>query len=256
VVRRTCCCTQTLHLLYEEWEQCALVLDSSLGHRVEVGLVGRAATLSYHHEAVLVALCSLDINLSWKVAMGVSLRTTEDRSYEGHVSLISEDVDTKEEIEVNGLSDDVTVSSASDVPLYSYWLRKNNLPWTDGHTYLFRVMGEIGGKKVELKNPQEPSYFLKRKGDILILYQDIATEIENATISDTETEISREGHQLLVSGKDVRKIKLYHAGGNLLRQASATDGKTVSLSLQGIRQGVYLLRVETGMQSKTYKLLL
>ncbi len=199
---------------------------------------------------------SVDVSKVSLFKMGVSLRTTEDRSYEGHVSLISEDVDTKEEIEVNGLSDDVTVSSASDVPLYSYWLRKNNLPWTDGHTYLFRVMGEIGGKKVELKNPQEPSYFLKRKGDILILYQDIATGIENATISDTETEISREGHQLLVSGKDVRKIKLYHAGGNLLRQASATDGKTVSLSLQGIRQGVYLLRVETGMQSKTYKLLL
>ncbi len=36
-----------------------------------------------------------------------SLRTTEDRSYEGHVSLISEDVDTKEEIEVNGISDEV-----------------------------------------------------------------------------------------------------------------------------------------------------
>ncbi len=78
---------------------------------------------------------------------------------------------------------------------------------------------------MELKNPQEPSDYFKRKGDILILYQNIATGIENATISDTETEISREGHQLLVSGKDVRKIKLYHAGGNLLRQAAGIDGK-------------------------------
>ena len=199
---------------------------------------------------------SVDVSKVSLFKMGVSLRTTEDRSYEGYVSLISEDVDTKEEIVVNGISDEVSVSSSFEVPLYSYWLSKRNLPWTDGHTYLFRVMGEIGGKKVELKNPQEPSYFLKRKGDILILYQDIATGIENATISDTETEICREGHQLLVSGKDVRKIKLYHAGGNLLRQASGMDGKTVSLSLQGIRQGVYLLRVENGMQSKTYKLLL
>ena len=109
---------------------------------------------------------------------------------------------------------------------------------------------------MELKNPQEPSYFLKRKGDILILYQDIATGIENATTSDVEADISREGQQLLVSGKGVRKIKLYNAGGNLVRQTSGTDVKPVSLSLQGIRQGVYLLRVETGMQSKTYKLLL
>ena len=199
---------------------------------------------------------SIDVSKVSLFKMGVSLRTSENLSYEGHVSLISEDVDTKEKIEVKGISDEVSVSSSFEVPLYSYWLRKSNLPWADDHTYLFRVMGEIGGKKVELKNPQEPSYYLKRKGDILILYQDTATGIENATTSDVEADISREGQQLLVSGKGVRKIKLYNAGGNLVRQASGTDVKPVSLSLQGIRQGVYLLRVETGMQSKTYKLLL
>ena len=80
MVRRTCSCTQTLHLLYEEWEQCTLILDSSLGHRVEVGLVGRATTLSYHHEAVLVTLCSLDIDLSRKVATGVHLIIHVERS--------------------------------------------------------------------------------------------------------------------------------------------------------------------------------
>ena len=80
MVRRTCCCTQTLHLLYEEWEQCALVLDSSLGHWVEVGLVGRATTLGNHHEAVLVALCSLDINLGRQVATGVHLIIHIERS--------------------------------------------------------------------------------------------------------------------------------------------------------------------------------
>ena len=199
---------------------------------------------------------SIDVSKVSLFKMGVSLRTSENLSYEGHVSLISEDVDTKEKIEVKGISDEVSVSSSFEVPLYSYWLRKSNLPWVDEHTYLFRVMGEIGGKEVELKNPQEPSYYLKRKGDILILYQDTATGIENATTSDVEADISREGQQLLVSGKGVRKIKLYNAGGNLVRQASGTAVKPVSLSLQGIRQGVYLLRVETGMQSKTYKLLL
>lgn len=199
---------------------------------------------------------SIDVSKVSLFKMGVSLRTSENLSYEGHVSLISEDVDTKEKIEVKGISDEVSVSSSFEVPLYSYWLRKSNLPWTDDHTYLFRVMGEIGGKEVELKNPQEPSYYLKRKDDILILYQDTATGIENATTSDVEADISREGQQLLVSGKGVRKIKLYNAGGNLVRQASGTAVKPVSLSLQGIRQDVYLLRVETGMQSKTYKLLL
>ena len=88
VVRRTCSCTQALHLLYEEWEQCTLILDSSLGHRVEVGLVGRATTLSYHHEAVLVALCSLDVNLSRKVATGVHLIIHVERSVLGIAEVV------------------------------------------------------------------------------------------------------------------------------------------------------------------------
>ena len=73
VVRRTCCCTEALHLLNEEWEEGAFVLDSGLGHRVEVGLVGRAATLGNHHEAILVALGSLDIDLGRQVATCVHL---------------------------------------------------------------------------------------------------------------------------------------------------------------------------------------
>ena len=80
MVRRTCSCTQALHLLYEEWEEGTLVLDSSLGHRVEVGLVGRATTLSYHYEAILVALCRLDINLGRQVATGVHLIIHVERS--------------------------------------------------------------------------------------------------------------------------------------------------------------------------------
>ena len=40
VVRRTSGRTQRLHLLYEERNQGSLVLDGSLRHRVEVGLVG------------------------------------------------------------------------------------------------------------------------------------------------------------------------------------------------------------------------
>lgn len=39
---------------------------------------------------------SVDVSKVSLFKMGVSLRTTEDRSYEGHVSLISEDVNTKE----------------------------------------------------------------------------------------------------------------------------------------------------------------
>ena len=80
VVRRTCCCAEALHLLYEEWEEGAFVLDSSFGHRVEVGLVGRTATLGNHHEAILVALGCLDIDLGRQVATGIYLIIHIERS--------------------------------------------------------------------------------------------------------------------------------------------------------------------------------
>ena len=73
VVWRTSSSTQTLHLLYQEWDECSLVLDSSLGHWVEVGLVSRATTLSHHHKLILSTLCCLDINLCRQVATGIHL---------------------------------------------------------------------------------------------------------------------------------------------------------------------------------------
>jgi len=80
VVRRTCSCTEALHLLNEEWEEGAFVLDSGLSHRVEVSLVGRTATLGNHHEAILVALGSLDIDLGRQVATCVHLVIHVERS--------------------------------------------------------------------------------------------------------------------------------------------------------------------------------
>ena len=73
MIRRTSSCTQTLHLLYQEGNQGALVLDRRLGHRIEVGLVGRATTLSHHHKLILSALGSLNIDLSREVTTGVYL---------------------------------------------------------------------------------------------------------------------------------------------------------------------------------------
>ena len=73
MVRRTSGCTQRLHLLYEERNQGSLVLDGSLRHRIEIGLVGRATTLCHHHELILSTLGSLDVDLGRKVTTGVHL---------------------------------------------------------------------------------------------------------------------------------------------------------------------------------------
>ena len=73
MIRRTSSCTPTLHLLYQEGDERTLILDGSLGHRIEVGLVGRATTLGHHHKLILSTLGSLDINLCRQVATGIHL---------------------------------------------------------------------------------------------------------------------------------------------------------------------------------------
>ena len=73
VIGRAGCSAQALHLLHEEGQQGAFVLDGGLGHGVEVGLVGRAAALGNHDEAVFGTLHCLDVDLSGQVATGVHL---------------------------------------------------------------------------------------------------------------------------------------------------------------------------------------
>lgn len=101
--------------------------------------------------------------------LGVALRASEGRTYEGPVKMWSEDMATKERTQVQGIDDEVIVSSSYDVPLFSYWLRKGNLPWADGHTYRIIVMGQWEGVDVELGHADEPSYCLKREGDLVTL---------------------------------------------------------------------------------------
>ena len=203
-----------------------------------------------------IASGSIDISRVPNFKLAVALRTSENRTYEGIVSMFCEDIQTKEKIEIRGFDSHVTISSSFEVPLYSYWLRKSNLQLTDGHTYRVIVMGQIEGKDVELKNPKTPTCYLKRKGDILTLYHDVPTGIDTAPTATTSFDIRRDGNQLTVSGSDLRTLRLYNVGGTLVKQVSAMDGSYATISLQGLEQGVYLLRIEAGRQHHTYRFLL
>lgn len=203
-----------------------------------------------------IASGSIDISRVPNFKLAVALRTSENRTYEGIVSMFCEDIQTKEKIKIRGFDDHVTISSSFEVPLYSYWLRKSNLQLADGHTYRVIVMGQIEGKDVELKNPKAPICYLKRKGDILTLYHDVPTGIDTAPTATTSFDIRHDGNQLTVSGSDLRTLRLYNVGGTLVKQVSAMDGSYATISLQGLEQGVYLLRIEAGRQHHTYRFLL
>lgn len=202
-----------------------------------------------------VASGSIDVSKMSLFKLAVALRTSEGRSYDGVVTMTCEDVLTKETISVPGFGDNVTIFSSFDVPLFSYWMRKSNLLFADGHTYRVMVKGQIDGDEVELRNLQTPPYFLKRQGDILTLYQDAATGIGAVAKDDASIVVDREGSLLTVSGIGLRAIKLYSVGGALLRQVATIDGTLASLSLSEMPQGVYLLRVEAAQQSRTYRIL-
>ena len=203
-----------------------------------------------------IASGSIDISRVPNFKLAVALRTSENRTYEGIVSMFCEDIQTKEKIKIRGFDDHVTISSSFEVPLYSYWLRKSNLQLADGHTYRVIVMGQIEGKDVELKNPKAPTCYLKRKGDILTLYHDVPTGIDTAPTATTSFDIRHDGNQLTVSGSDLRTLRLYNVAGTLVKQVSATNPNHATLSLQELEQGVYLLRIEAGRQHHTYRFLL
>ena len=67
MVRRTCCRTETFHLLNHERNECAGI-QKGFRLLVEIRLVCRAAAFYHTQELVLLALGCFDVNLSGKIA--------------------------------------------------------------------------------------------------------------------------------------------------------------------------------------------
>ena len=198
-----------------------------------------------------VSAKSIDITKFSNFKIGVSLLASEGKSYEGTVSMLCEDVQTNETTAVRGIDDYVSINSTFEVPLYSYWLRKSNLSWADGHTYRVKVMGQIDGDDVDLQNPQLPIYYLKREADILTLFHpDITTGITAPTA--TSCSIIREGNQLTVSAPNLKAVRLYSLDGRLL-QTSIADGAII-LTLPGSTSSIYILQTITPTHSQTHKI--
>lgn len=198
---------------------------------------------------------SVDVSKISLFKMAVLLRTSEGRNYEGNVSMFCEDMMTHEKTQVKGIDDRVSVSSSMSVPLFSYWLRKGDLSWEDGHTYRVMVMGEIDGQQVELADPQSATYYLHRKGDILTLSQGTPTSIGTIAIIAPSFTIKREGGRIIVSGTELKSLRLYDVAGRLLQQTTSADGKHAVLTLQGTASGISVLRIDAGRQCFTYRLL-
>lgn len=198
---------------------------------------------------------SVDVSKISLFKMAVLLRTSEGRNYEGNVSMFCEDMMTHEKTQVKGIDDRVSVSSSLSVPLFSYWLRKGDLSWEDGHTYRVMVMGEIDGQQVELADPQSTTYYLHRKGDILTLSQGTPTSIGTVAIIAPSFTIKREGGRIIVSGTELKSLRLYDVAGRLLRQTTSADGKHAVLTLQRSASGISVLRIDAGRQCFTYRLL-
>lgn len=198
---------------------------------------------------------SVDVSKISLFKMAVLLRTSEGRNYEGNVSMFCEDMMTHEKTQVKGIDDWVSISSSMSVPLFSYWLRKGDLSWEDGHTYRVMVMGEIDGQQVELADPQSTTYYLHRKGDILTLSQGTPTSIGTVAIIAPSFTIKREGVRIIVSGTELKSLRLYDVAGRLLQQTTSADGKHAVLTLQGSAPGISVLRIDAGRQCFTYRLL-
>ncbi len=200
-----------------------------------------------------IASGSVDMNKMSLFKLAVALRTTDGQSYDGPVTLYSEDVVTGEKEPLPGFGDRVFVSSSFDVPLFSYWLRKVNVPWAEAHTYRIVVMGLIDEQEVELNSPQAPAYYLKRESDVITLFQGFVTSTEGVTAAQQPFTVHREGHVLTVSAHGLLSLRLYDMAGHQLKQCSSADACHASLSLQGMKQEPYLLRIETAKHTYAYR---
>lgn len=116
-------------------------------------------------------------------------------------------------------------------------------------------MGEIDGQQVELADPQSATYYLHRKGDILTLSQGTPTSIGTVAIIAPSFTIKREGGRIIVSGTELKSLRLYDVAGRLLQQTTSADGKHAVLTLQGATSGISVLRIDAGRQCFTYRLL-
>jgi hypothetical protein len=173
--------------------------------------------------------------------------------------MMCEDVELCETVAVNGIDDDVTVSSAFDIPLYSYWLRKNSVPFEDGHIYKVMMMGAKNGEDMELKVADAPATYIKREGDLLTLTNDVATGIRSAAAPTVS--VSREGSQIVVTGEGIKSVSLYNVSGELITTSPShhltiSPSQHLTISTSHLAPGVYVLRIETDKQTHVYKFIL
>ncbi len=159
---------------------------------------------------------SIDMAQTALFKIGVLLRTNEKLTYNGNAKMVCEDVESGEKFEVNGLNDEVSLSSAFDIPLYSYWLRKSSVPFEDGHIYKVVMIGEKNGEEMELKVADAPDTYIKREGDVLTLTHDVPTGIGSAASTAAPVSVKREGSQIVVSGEGIKSASLYTISGELV----------------------------------------
>ena len=199
---------------------------------------------------------SVDLSQMSPFKLAVSLRTSEDKCYSGPITMLTEDVQTKEKIYVRGIDDEVYVSPSFDVPLFSYWLRKDNIPWEDGHTYRLIVMGQLDGQDVELNNPEAAHYYLKREGDVLTLFQqDVVTGSSSTSTCLSTTKpfsVRRKGDDFIISAHDLFGVSMYNVSGRLVKRTLSANGRQGVLSLRKLERGIYLLHIECDGGRHTY----
>ena len=188
------------------------------------------------------------------------------------------------EVKLEVTRDKVSLSSAFDIPLYSYWLRKSSVPFEDAHIYKVVMIGEKNGEEMELKVADAPDTYIKREGDVLTLTHDVPTGIGSAASTAAPVSVKREGSQIVVSGEGIKSASLYTISGELvststpyntlvhLRQVHPLRGELVNtsarllplarartshhLNTSTLTPGVYVLRVEAGKQTHVYKFIL
>ncbi len=196
---------------------------------------------------------SIDITVVRNFKIGVSLRTANDREYEGPVRFYCEDILTKARIKLNGYEDAINVYPNFSVPTYSHWLRRDNLQLAENRVYRVVIMGKIGDKEIELSNEQR-SYFLTLKGNILTLSTETTTDIEPTPAATDRPSIGIEADRVRIVGDNLQTVVLYTAAGMLVQRIDVQGSHTVELPIGTLTKGMYIVSVQSRKATATTKI--
>lgn len=191
------------------------------------------ALVDSYNERVEANQIDLSKGEPFKIYAG--LKIAEDKTYKGNFYIVGENTQTKERVTISSSSYADELKHNFNYPVYSNWLKLNNLPIQQNQTYKLIAMGKKDGEFFDFEDAQNKAYFISIKNNIAYLTtQNIATNINNNSIINNNISLTINGNNIVANGNNITSVSAYNTNGMLVGE----NAKTINLA-----KGYYIIKV-------------